>query len=403
MKKTLIIALLLSICQLGFSQFEICNSPTTQSLWDVYFVNESTGVAVGDSGTIVRSVDEGLNWELIMTNDTVNLRKVKFFDSLNGIAIGSDVFKTSDGGLNWAVLNIQNDYYYDIEIVDGSTCLISGYPEAILKSNDKGENWTSIAGQNINEEIGLLSFVNENIGYSCHYGGGITNKILKTVDGGYNWTTINTESGIDNSIIEAFSFVSEENGFRGGWYNPHLAKSTDGGTNWDFVSYTDSSPWAQIYDFHIEQNQPNTYYACGWHETIIKSVDGGNNWAFLPSVLSTFESFYGIYFIDDFTGWIVGSNGTILKTTNGGGTVGIETVSNNLNLSLFPNPFDNFIEIENPDDLKIELVIITNELGQIVHRSKNSNRISIENLPSKTYFVSLLTEKGVFTAPVIKY
>ena len=38
-------------------------------------------------------------------------------------------------------------------------------------------------------------------------------------------------------------------------------------------------------------------------------------------------------------------------------------------ISLNPNPFINFIKIKTPDDLVINQIIITNQLGQTVYES----------------------------------
>lgn len=46
------------------------------------------------------------------------------------------------------------------------------------------------------------------------------------------------------------------------------------------------------------------------------STDGGTSWAFQDS--RTTSHLNDIMFVDDVTGWVVGQDGTILKTTTGG-------------------------------------------------------------------------------------
>ncbi|MEZ4824997.1 MAG: hypothetical protein R3C61_01700 [Bacteroidia bacterium] len=87
-----------------FGQFEICNSSTNKDLYDVWFIDQNTGIAVGDSGTIVRSIDGGINWTLIMSDHSVSFRKVKFFDSQNGIAIGFQNLKKSLKSISFPTL-----------------------------------------------------------------------------------------------------------------------------------------------------------------------------------------------------------------------------------------------------------------------------------------------------------
>ena len=50
--------------------------------------------------------------------------------------------------------------------------------------------------------------------------------------------------------------------------------------------------------------------------TIIKTIDGGYNWTVKSNASS--DQLYSVSFIDENNGLAVGTNGIILKTTNGG-------------------------------------------------------------------------------------
>lgn len=52
-------------------------------------------------------------------------------------------------------------------------------------------------------------------------------------------------------------------------------------------------------------------------DIILKSNNGGNSWT---KIRETFQDqlMSGLYFINDFEGWVCGFNGVMLKTTNGG-------------------------------------------------------------------------------------
>ncbi|NIT55319.1 MAG: hypothetical protein GWN00_03500, partial [Aliifodinibius sp.] len=63
---------------------------------------------------------------------------------------------------------------------------------------------------------------------------------------------------------------------------------------------------------------PNTVISVGNFGTIIKTTDGGVNWNIRHSVSGISEGFSSIYFVDSSRGWIVGLNGNILHTTDGG-------------------------------------------------------------------------------------
>jgi photosystem II stability/assembly factor-like uncharacterized protein len=87
--------------------------PTGNSLKAVNFVNENVGWAVGDFGTIVKTVNGGEDWVLQKCNLTNDFYGVYFIDSVNGFVVGghprysSDlsgiILKTSNGGETWEI------------------------------------------------------------------------------------------------------------------------------------------------------------------------------------------------------------------------------------------------------------------------------------------------------------
>jgi photosystem II stability/assembly factor-like uncharacterized protein len=62
----------------------------------------------------------------------------------------------------------------------------------------------------------------------------------------------------------------------------------------------------------------NTGTVVGWNGTILHTTDGGTTWT--PQSSGTTNRLYGVYFTDANTGTVVGSFGEILRTTNGGTT-----------------------------------------------------------------------------------
>lgn len=390
MKHILNILILIFTVNNLFGQFQTCNSNTNKNLYDILFIDENVGIAVGDSGVIVRSIDGGLNWSQIMNNDTVSFKKVKFFDAQNGLAIGSDIYKTDDGGLTWSNIPHNNDIFLDIEILNSTTCLISGSPVSLIKSVDMGKSFSNLVQTNNN--IGLLSFINDNIGYACVIGDGGPNPTLKTVNGGISWDTLPHVN--HNTVMETMSFVSESVGFKGGWYSANLQKTTNSALSWNYVTYADSSIPGEIYDFHIESNMPNSYYACGWHGQIFKSTDGGNNWITLNSGLSNTTSLFGIYFISDSVGWVVGENGKIIKTTNGGQIVGLSEFQEKPNFVLFPNPTENWSQIKTSNNYNINQIKIYDLCGRELPIVISSNLIDFTPLSNGLYIVKVETDKG---------
>ena len=78
-----------------------------------------------------------------------------------------------------------------------------------------------------------------------------------------------------------------------------------------------------------------TGYAVGNNGTIVKTANGGLTWFFLES--GTNNKLNSVFFINSQTGWVVGASGTILTTNNGGETWTSQTsgIANNHYNSVF--------------------------------------------------------------------
>jgi hypothetical protein len=89
-------------------------------------------------------------------------------------------------------------------------------------------------------------------------------------------------------------------------------------------------------------------YVVGNNGTVLYTTDGGGNW--IESTSGTTASLYGIHFWNPDTGMAVGTEGTIIFTGNGGLVdVREEDVQTPLVFSLeqnYPNPFNPSTEIE---------------------------------------------------------
>jgi hypothetical protein len=85
---------------------------------------------------------------------------------------------------------------------------------------------------------------------------------------------------------------------------------------------------------------------------IYRSTNGGLLWD--STVTGTDQILYDVFMINNTTGWAVGGYGTILKTTNGGGTgypIGIEPLTNEIPKDFilqqnYPNPFNPVTKIK---------------------------------------------------------
>ena len=130
---------------------------------------------------------------------------------------------------------------------------------------------------------------------------------------------------------------------------------------------------------------------------ILYTNDGGENWS-EQYVCNRLSSLYSLFFINEQTGWVVGYDGIILKTTNAGGTtVGVDensfnkhSLSNN-----YPNPFfsETLIRYSIPTKGKVELKIYDlsgKEIATLVNEEKMPGTYEV------TFNASLLNAGGVY-------
>ncbi|MFK7925655.1 MAG: YCF48-related protein [Bacteroidia bacterium] len=398
MRKTILLCLLmLAICSLN-AQFVVQNSGTQASLADVRFYDPMLGIIVGDTGTILRTIDGGDNWATVAYSGESQLSKLRFFDAQNAIAIGNNpavVLHSQDAGQNWIAITDSSSNYYDLVILNDSTALIST-SEALLRTQDRGQNWTvHYTGPALNL-LGMMSFIDEQRGFSIRKwsGFGPAFSIQKTVDGGSSWSEITMLTGQNPTVLEALVFLNDSVGFAGGWYNAHLVKTTNTGADWTFGTTDDIQNGGQVLDMTMI-NDTLGFAAC-WHGTLLKTVDGGLSWYTLIQPFASPVNFNGVYFLDDQLGWIVGSEGNILKTSSAGGSVSLEDKINAISFSIHPNPSQGIFELEIDPAVLVRSLAIYDLQGRLVERFASlPERLEIKE--AGIYLVKVETDKGFAT------
>jgi len=128
----------------GGYTFRRVNSNTANLLFNLFFVDETTGFAVGWNGTILKTTDRGENWVHQNKFTDTYLRDIFFVDKSNGITIagGGEVFKTTDGGSKWEkVSSGLASGLLSISFTNKTNGFISCNKGEILVTRDGGINW----------------------------------------------------------------------------------------------------------------------------------------------------------------------------------------------------------------------------------------------------------------------
>jgi photosystem II stability/assembly factor-like uncharacterized protein len=313
----------LLVTQICVAQWYQQNSGTIRNLNDIAF-DGLIGIAVGDSGIIIRTTNGGASWTIQESGTIKNLNGVTeaYFHSWIIVGDSGIIMRSEDPDTGWVVLSGITDLNLNEVTGGGYVYWIVGGNGIIIKSNDSGGNWEiqqngkpyNLNGTSLSEDLKIWAV-----------GGADTldkhSVILKTNDGGINWypqvhdslLMINAVYSFDSLNVWAVggnSVLSTTNG-GAGWHSQELLTGVPAGlldcNDVAFVSPTNGfivGGW----------NEPRVF---GLHRKIFTTTDGGLSWTEqldednLPPLLA-------VYFTDTNSGWAVGENGTIVHTTNGG-------------------------------------------------------------------------------------
>ena len=286
----------------------------------VVFLDKKIGFAVSGS-SIERSKDGGVTWEPIQTPGIQGFYSLIFTDTQHGWAVGTEnkrplVLKTTDKGDTWQAANFDEqglnkldgkfvsflDICFDMS---GRSWMVGegGIVEAITD----GPN-LQIAGTLPTEEI--LHNV------SCSDSG----KVWAVGQGGAiyqhqnNWTKMEMDKSYsfkrvfvkDHDIwVLGGSGAVGENLLVGISRPGLLLRSRDNGRTWENKTPMSAG---SLYDLFIKDE---IGWLVGAEGSIYSSNDGGDSWTKFES--RTQNDLRKIFFLDSDNGWICGGNATILK------------------------------------------------------------------------------------------
>ncbi|MCW9095989.1 MAG: hypothetical protein OQJ93_01250, partial [Ignavibacteriaceae bacterium] len=77
--------------------------PVSCDVHNIHVFNSDTAIAVGGSGTIIKTIDCGVCWNYQASGTSMGLRSTYFINDNTGWAVGvaGTIIKTTNGGTNW--------------------------------------------------------------------------------------------------------------------------------------------------------------------------------------------------------------------------------------------------------------------------------------------------------------
>ncbi len=319
----------------------------------LYYVNfwGNNGLIIGNGSTILKSSNNGINWNLYNV-PAYNIVYQSFVFDQNNYCLVTDINqlkKTTNGGVSWLsydlISGITPNLFF-VNMLTGYSIVYANYNSALAlyKTTNGGLNWTLNMTDN-SSRIKAIYFANEMTGYLGGYStnGWLPTKLLKTTNGGNTWDSLTT-----NTIqgVNYLYFLNDLTGFMnvGGG---RIFKTTNGAVSWDSCASMGSSA-GRFYFINQNTGFVNAQYItykttnCGLSWTsitlpagnfyyngtetyttvyefgkILRSTNNGLNFTnYTNSVYTGFMN--KIQAIDENVAYIGCDNGTILKTVDGG-------------------------------------------------------------------------------------
>ena len=291
----------------------------------IWGTNSQTVYAVAVDGTIFKTTNAGQSWSQNVGVAPQYMYSMSFLNQTTGFVAGSEggIARTTNAGATWIPLTSpQVDWaYFQIKIVSASEIFLVGDPAFLYKSTDLGNSWQTI---NIMPVSGPSStyiwYSMDKVGSTMVLSGDF-GVVAKSTDNGLTWSSnsflLNT-----NIIFDMALAPGTNNLFAvGRQYDIGTRQvyfSTNYGTNWTTRDLGVDMEASSIFMVDSQLG-----YISGTNGQVLKTTDGGITWLPVTSPTSGTLDIYNIEFVSPTTGWAFinytpYAGGSIFKTTDGG-------------------------------------------------------------------------------------
>jgi photosystem II stability/assembly factor-like uncharacterized protein len=321
--------------------------------------------------------------------------------------------KSTNSGQSWhyySAMPVGVTYLHEGVFINSSTGFASAVTDGnsynksgIVRTTNGGLNWNFVSPPDSFQNYNRMEFPNSTTGFAVgehfdsNFPNGFKGLILRTTNGGSNWSRTNI-SDINN--FQGVSFANSTTGIACGTSNDlfpgaHFYKTTNAGASWfllpfqvdsalgDGISLVAGTGRGFAFGSKLQEdpNNPGFLRITGYY--INRTTDYGVSWhkSFYPDTESILINSTDI---DQNTWYISGGNfftekGVVLKTTNGGGPIGINPISieipDKFNVyQNYPNPFNPVtkIKFDVPESGNINFKVY-DLLGKVIY-SLNENK-----------------------------
>ncbi len=304
--------------------WEFLNVTSNYPLFNsVYFINSRTGFVAGNGGILFKTINAGINWIQINTVVTEDLWDIRFKDSVTGfitvggtlVEVSGKILKTTNSGNNWESIPIANTQNYRGIAVNNNNIISVGYWGTTIKSTDNGANWNDLSNSMIKNNYNDIYVIDSLRSIVV----GDSSKILTTNNAGNTWVSQYLGG---NYRLNSIFFINSNTGYIAGghsvyyppfitYYYSKIYKSTNGGLSWSLI-YGLNNESSELKSVKFINN--STGFCIGNNGILVKTTNSGVNW--VTQNLGLNYSFNSICFTNANIGYIAGNNGIIFKSTD---------------------------------------------------------------------------------------
>jgi photosystem II stability/assembly factor-like uncharacterized protein len=333
---------------------------------------------------LMRSEDLGLNWELVtvtQANKESQMHSYEFieFDPNDPKIVYAGYQVSSDAGRNFNPIKFPPEYFVDwgtkpnfrtpylvgLTNENGKTYLfaISRDNKTILRSNDKGISWIKFA--DLRQAGSVAAFMNGIPVFTTHP----TNpNVVFTLDKNHDLLKVEYHPSVNQTTYTSLKLFD--------YYSGIVPKEVMG--------------FNQIACIAIHPKQPDTMYVsmlASGIPGVLESIDGGNNWRIISentAHLGNTMLFVNPHNGDLYRGSIMG----VEKYSKSAITTLKQTMVDDANFIVYPNPANQKIIVENAAGSDIEIYNLTGQLMlKTVAFSEKRTIIDVSNLNSGIYII----------------
>ncbi len=333
--KLLFLALFITsvTASIAAGQWRLQKIATQASFRGLSVVNNKVIWASGTNGTVVRTVDGGKTWQIIIVPgaEKLDFRDVEAFDANLAyiLSIGpgesSRIYQTTDGGQTWALQfqnTDQNAFFDALAFWDKEQGLAMSDPVSgrflLLSTIDGGKHWTPVNSANIPPAIagegGFAAsgtcLITRGKRDALLVSGGAVARVYHSGDKGQTWNVQETQlqKGTAGAGIFSIAFTTAKKGIivGGDYTKPDISENTaafteDGGNSW-----TLANKFPNGFRSGVAFSRKHKYAAAVGTSGTDLTRDGGRTWQTIDA-----EDFNAVAAAPDGSFWAAGPRGRL--------------------------------------------------------------------------------------------